>query len=261
MSEVTFGFSAPEIIQAGHVSDDDLQLLKKWQRETNLPQLTDEQPVLFLIATGSSVELWKATIAAHFRIKTKNPVLFKDRNVQNVDLRKITRVMHFAVMPERYGGSTLCFSGLNDTNYQNLDFECCLRMNCIILEAVLQDNNPQDIIYAFDCRGTTFMHAWKFNMHLLKVYLDYVQHGLPCKIKNIHLLHSNRVMHTTYNITKPWIGQEISSKIVLHSSLESTNRFYEWIPKRYLPKEFGGDLKSIRVYHERTMRKLEELQF
>ncbi|KAB0791392.1 hypothetical protein PPYR_03192 [Photinus pyralis] len=261
MSEVKFGFSAGAIIQAGHVSDDDLQLLKIWQRETDLPQLTDEQLVLFLIATGSSVELCKATIETHFRIKTKTPVLFKDRNVQNEDLRKIARVMHFAVMPERYGGSTLFFSGLNDSNYRNLDFACFLRMNCLIVEAILQDNNPQDVIYAVDCRGSTFMHAWKINVHLLKVYFDYIQHGLPCRIKNVHFLHSNRVMHTIYNMFKPWIGQEISSKIKLHSSQESTNSFYEWIPKRYLPKQFGGDLESIRVYHERTMKKLVELQF
>ncbi|KAB0791391.1 hypothetical protein PPYR_03191 [Photinus pyralis] len=261
MSEIKFGFSAPEIIEAGHVSDDDLHLLKRWQRETDLPQLTDEQLVLFLIAAGSSVELCKATIDAHFRIKTKNPVLFKDRNVQNGDLRKIASVMHFAVMPERYGGSTLFFSGLNDRNYRNLDFACFLRMNCLIAEAILQDNNPQDVIYTFDCRGTTFMHAWKINMHLLKVYLDYIQQGLPCQVKNVHFLHSNRVMHVTYNIIKPWFGQGILSKIVLHSSEESTNGFYEWIPRRYLPKEFGGDLKSIRVYHDRTIKKLEDLQF
>lgn len=39
------------------------------------------------------------------------------------------------------------------------------------------------------------------------------------------------------------------------------NDFYEkWIPKKYLPEDYGGDLPSIRECHEMNVKKLLEME-
>lgn len=37
--------------------------------------------------------------------------------------------------------------------------------------------------------------------------------------------------------------------------------FYKnWLPKKCLPEEFGGDLVSVRILQERNIKKLTEMQ-
>ncbi|KAB0791394.1 hypothetical protein PPYR_03194 [Photinus pyralis] len=261
MSEVKFGFNARDIIREGHVAEDDLRTLRDWLSSTDLPKLNDEQLVLFLISTNNDVEVCKGTVENYFRCKTAECVLFRDRNVLNEDLRRIAGVGYFAVLPERYQGSSLFLSSFQDTNYRNFDTPSFLKMNCMVLESVLQDENPQDSIYIIDVRGFSFMHIFKLNLHVIPVYFNYIQTAIPLITKNLHILYANRALFAAFNIIKPWLHKDLATKVVFHAGDNGMRDFYEkWIPKRYFPKEIGGDLGSIKVYHERTMRKVRDLQ-
>lgn len=62
-------------------------------------------------------------------------------------------------------------------------------------------------------------------------------------------------------LVKPLLNSELLSRVHLHRSDMDYEAFYrDHIPKTHLPKEYGGDLESVEVLHQKHCEKLKSLK-
>lgn len=61
-------------------------------------------------------------------------------------------------------------------------------------------------------------------------------------------------------IVKPLVRSEMLNKVHFHSSNMNYEKFYkDHIPKSHLPKEYGGELESVKSLHDQQRQILKSL--
>lgn len=84
-----YGFKADDIIREDKVARNEIETISEWTKDViNVPTLTEEQIVLFIIACERNLELTKKTVQEFYKIRENNKHLFNDRNVNNEDLQQ-----------------------------------------------------------------------------------------------------------------------------------------------------------------------------
>lgn len=76
-----FGFTSTQIIQEGRVAQSDIDETKAWLLEQDLPDLQDQQIVLFLLSCNNDKEATRKTIIANYSTKRSSPRYFTKRDV------------------------------------------------------------------------------------------------------------------------------------------------------------------------------------
>ncbi|KAF2899665.1 hypothetical protein ILUMI_06525, partial [Ignelater luminosus] len=155
VQELKFGFTTQQIIEEGRVNSDDISLLKTWlPTQRQLPRLTDEQIVLFLLCSSNDPEKTKITIQRHYCIKMSAPNLFNNRKCSREDLQLQMKTYQLGVLPERTDdGSAIIFCRMKDTNYANAIMEPYLVLYLMAMEAAFYDHPPNGIIVLLDQKG------------------------------------------------------------------------------------------------------------
>ncbi|KAK4878814.1 hypothetical protein RN001_011320 [Aquatica leii] len=256
----TFGFTVSDVVKKGLTSEENVEIIKKWSK-SKWPQLTEEQIAVFLIACNNSQDLTKHTIESNIRIKNSSPNLFKNRNLDNENLRKISQAMTFSVMPERYQDTVIFVINMNDSNYKNYCQESHFKLYFMVIDSIVHDNPPRDAIIIVDSKKSSLMHITTIRLNLLKLHSEYFERGLPIACKAVHFINSSYALSCCVNFTKPFIRSDLFQKLHFHHGTHNdTIPETLSIPKRYLPKEYGGELKSVRYYHQQTMDKLIQMQ-
>lgn len=78
----SYDFTVDTIIEQGKVRKSDVEKVKSWLRgEADVPNLTEEQIVVFLLSCNNDQSSTRATIKAHYGFKRNLPELFDDRSV------------------------------------------------------------------------------------------------------------------------------------------------------------------------------------
>lgn len=88
MEGLKFGFKAEEIINEGRITRKDIDIIDEWVSTQNLPKVTEEQIVLFLLSCLNEKELTKTTIKAYYTVKKGTPEVFDDRQMNRTDIQK-----------------------------------------------------------------------------------------------------------------------------------------------------------------------------
>lgn len=88
----TFNFSAQKIIEKGRVPRELFDQLKQWCQSQQLPNLSDEQIVIFLLSCYNELEATQNTIHSHFKCKLSAPDLFFNRDFRAEDIQKSMKV-------------------------------------------------------------------------------------------------------------------------------------------------------------------------
>ncbi|KAK4878815.1 hypothetical protein RN001_011321 [Aquatica leii] len=260
MHLLKLGFVVPEVVKKGLTTEEDIEAIKEWRKD-KWPQLTEEQIAIFLIACNNCQELTKYTIESNIRIKNSGPNLFTDRNFNNENLRKISQVMTFSVMPDRYQDTLILVISMNDFNYKNYCQEAHFKLYFMVIDSIAYDNPPREAIIIVDAKGVSLMHITTIRMNLLKLHSEYFDRGLPLACREVHFINCSYALTCCFNVTKPFIRSDKLQKIHFHHGTRNdTIPETLSIPKKYLPKEYGGELKSVRYYHNRTMDKLVQMQ-
>ncbi|KAK5638422.1 hypothetical protein RI129_012717 [Pyrocoelia pectoralis] len=248
--EVKFGFAASDLILQGRVSADNIRLVKIWLASVeNLPQLTDEQIALFLISTCHNVQVTQSTIQSYFQVKESTSEIFSNRQLKG-DLEKMLKVGYYCVLPKRTEDNcAVIVIKLQDTDCHNFHFKEHLKLILMLLDSVSYNNPPDGLISILDLEG------------LAAAFARYVQEAMPLKMKSVHLFNGGIVLKAIFSIFRPFLNSTVREMIHFQSTRSDMEMFYtKWLSREYLPEEYGGELPSIRVHHDETMRKLNLLQ-
>ncbi|KAF2881465.1 hypothetical protein ILUMI_24701, partial [Ignelater luminosus] len=211
MEVVEFGFKAEQIINEGRITKKDIDLIKKWlSTQNNLPRVTEEQIVLFLLSCSNEQEHTKTTIKAYYAVKKEAPELFNNRQMNRADVQKQLKMMEFAVLPERTDkGSTIIFFRILDSNYSNFEMGPFLKLLFMTLDAAIHDNPPTELVILGDIKNMGLMHLTKLKIKYIKFFFYYLQEGLPVKLKAIHILNTVYFIDKAMVIVNPFISKEV----------------------------------------------------
>ena len=88
-----FQFKAETVISEKRTTQEALDTIKNWLKETTLPKIQDEFIILFLISCENDIDVTKKAIEAYFRIKNEVPQIFDNYDVSGEELKSIMDVM------------------------------------------------------------------------------------------------------------------------------------------------------------------------
>ncbi|KAF5290070.1 hypothetical protein FQA39_LY14851 [Lamprigera yunnana] len=261
--EVTFDFEINTLIGNGRLHAQEVNSIKNWLPDETLPQLTDEQIAVFLIACDREVAKTKTTIKNYYNITQLMPEVFTNRCVKNDSLRRMLDISYYCLLPTRTSDNcAVIILKARDPDYRKFDFETHLKLICMLLDSIVYVNPPDGLIGLLDMEGASLMHLTVLKLRLVVLFTRYVQEGLRLKMKSIHLFNGGYALNALYNMFKPFLQRDIKELIHFQQSdSASIKKFYEnFVGKDCLPEEYGGNLPSLQFHHENTVRQLNLMQ-
>lgn len=62
------------------------------------------------------------------------------------------------------------------------------------------------------------------------------------RVKSIHILNGINLLQHLITFMKQFFSPKILDRVIVHDSLDS---LYMHVPKKYLPKDYGGEERSL----------------
>lgn len=115
-------------------------------------------------------------------------------------------------------------------------------------------------VVLMDFKGSTVSHFTKIGLLHMKKYLMYFQEALPVRVKGIHFINTPPFIDLLLSLMKPFMSKELldmARKIFLNSLHfyifsfqfhiygENYESLYKFIPRKCLPKDYGGEAPKI----------------
>nr|CAD7399375.1 unnamed protein product [Timema poppensis] len=238
---------------------EDIQYLQDWlSKEQYLPTVSEELLILFLHASYYKLEAAKTFIDHYYTIKTHAPILFTRRDPLLQELQDYFSVIQVVVLPEKDSqGNVVVIARLKQDDPTVYSHPLSIKTYIMVQDmAVLEHGTVPGFIHILDFKGLTFRHLANINLTIIKQYFTYIQEGYPGIISKDHVIHVVSVTEKILAMCKPFMKKELIAKLQVHSGdMES---FYKMVPKKILPKDYGGDGETMEeLQSETTSRKLD----
>ncbi|KAL3270859.1 hypothetical protein HHI36_021377 [Cryptolaemus montrouzieri] len=263
MSLPKFGFSARDIIQDKRVSQDEITEIRLWMLSVNLPVVSEETIVIYIVACKRDLDLTRRAIMAYYLCARKCPEIFDDRDVEQKDLRQAMDTVYHASIPVMTDDNCVVhIFKLNDTKYYNFHIDPVAKL-CFMLPliSVNRKSLPNGLKVVIDAKGAGLFHLTRFKLKTMKMMIEYLQEGLPLHVKEIHVLNTMMMVDKLIFILKPFMKPELYNILHLHPNNTDLEEFSKnYIPKKCLPSDYGGDLCSFKELNEKTREQYGELR-
>ncbi|XP_037922806.1 alpha-tocopherol transfer protein-like isoform X2 [Hermetia illucens] len=122
---------------------------------------------------------------------------------------------------------------------------------------MMQEGTASGHILACDMNGCVLGHILRLSPFLMKKFLFYLQEACPVRIRGFHFINTVPFMDKLLAIMKPFMKKELMNVMHLHQSVET---FHEYVPKEYLPEDYGGPKESLKTHYERFYEDLKNNQ-
>ncbi|XP_017777262.1 PREDICTED: alpha-tocopherol transfer protein-like [Nicrophorus vespilloides] len=262
METVRFGFKAEDVIAEGRTTREEIEELRRMLVDVNVPELTDEQIVLFILSCDRDLKFTVTTVKEYYSARKNGPELFSNRDLERPDLQYQLDVIEYSIFPERTDdGCAVLFHRLHDTYFSHYQMEQSMKLLFMTLDSAVFDHPPTGLVILFDMKGVGLMHLTRIKLGALRKFCHYLQEGLPVKLKEIHVLNTAYFIDKLMAIIKPLMKKEILEQLHFHAPSADMDMFYQnYLPKKCMPSDFGGDLPDVRELHCANTKKLREMQ-
>ncbi|XP_034827505.1 alpha-tocopherol transfer protein-like isoform X1 [Maniola hyperantus] len=201
-----------------------------------------------LISTRCSREKCKRKIDNFYRYRSYAPELIQTRIEQlsdpDFDPWSFYRQ---AAIPKLFNGKRISVFQLTDPNPSNLHCEVALRNTIMLGDLRLKYDYMLGDIWIMDLLNATIGHVLRVNLALMQKFTHIVQDGIGWKLYEVHIVNASSFSQHFVNLFKPFVKPKIMERVRFHGNVEE---LHEFIPKQYLPKDFGGDQPSLDEFKE-----------
>uniref|UniRef100_A0A1B0FJ57 CRAL-TRIO domain-containing protein n=1 Tax=Glossina morsitans morsitans TaxID=37546 RepID=A0A1B0FJ57_GLOMM len=242
--------------------DKDLQALKIWiEEQPHLCANTDDQFLIcFLRGCKYSLEKAKKKIDSYYSFKTKFPEFCNVTNVDSARLREILRSGAFLYLPTplHNNGPRVVLVRLSSAEMFSL--EEVLAVNHLLQDiAMLEDDNAviNGLVMIADHKEISLSHILQTTPTYLKKWITYNHESIPLRVKSIHFLNAPKIFDIVYNTAKPMLPLKQQDRFLNHNSLDSLSQY---VPLKYLPKDYGGENGSRKEIIAEWDKKLDKFR-
>ncbi|CAG9831679.1 unnamed protein product [Diabrotica balteata] len=236
----------------------DVLALAEWmKKQPHLPKATELQLAIFLHSSNYSNEMAKNVIESYFTMKTLCPDFLGSRTLHDNVLKLAVNTYVFSILPKQaLGGETVVISKLMDTNLSNFTALGMLKLMDVALALFIHENGPPcGFQLVFDMQNSSLAHFLKVNPMLIKKFIYYLQDAMPIRLKHIHFINPAFFLDKVFSLIKPTMKKELFELFVVHSDLKT---LFAYIPQDILPKDYGGNCKSLLEFQEQEKQKIED---
>ncbi|CAG9861502.1 unnamed protein product [Phyllotreta striolata] len=258
-----YKFSVDRVIKEGRTTRDNIDAIGEWLlAQSVVPHgVQDELIVLFLTCLDNDIELCKNSIVAYYKLRKNAPDMFDERNVLKDDVVLALNTMTMILIPTRTStNDVILLFKLKDYNYKNFNAVSTMKLCFMIMDLTYHGNPPNGLLLIVDTEKFGYKHMSRLKMDTLKKFFTFVQEALPLKLTGFHFLNSNFVLRTLWSMIKVFIKDDILNKFFLHEPNANPEQLFRYIPKKCLPKDYGGDLASVAILQDITLLRLKANQ-
>ena len=144
----------------------------------------------------------------------------------------------------------VCIYQLLNNDANNIVFNDCIKtfFMCCDIRFLLPVKSYSDIeageIIIFDMKNLTFKHLTRIVISTLRLYFKYLQDAHPVRILQLHIINCTPVINKAMMLIKPFMYTKLYNALKFHN-VGSLDSLYEYVPREILPKEYGGNEKSM----------------
>ncbi|XP_046979776.1 alpha-tocopherol transfer protein-like [Schistocerca americana] len=249
---------ADEFSKNPELKEDDLQHLRDWvSKQSHLPNIPDDQLILFLHSCYYSLERAKKTIEASYTIRCLAPEMFSDRDPLKPELQAVWKMAHIASLPKRDPeGNKVIVVKLADTDPQKFNHADATKVFLLAMDASLrEDGTVPGYHFIYDTAGLAMGHLARCNFTVLRKYMVYVQEGLRIRMKSVNTINMSAVADKVMGVVKPLMKKELMDHMYFYST--DLEPLYSRIPRSILPKDFGGEEATMAELSDVLKAKVE----
>lgn len=264
-TDLEYQFKAEDLVAEGRTSKENMEDIRMFVSSLNdkyVPKrIQDEIILIFLISCANNVALTKKTILSYYYLKKHSPEIFDDRDLDRSDIQLALNTIHMSSIPVRTDDNDVIhYFNIHDTNYRNFDLVPIMKVSYMLMDIAHEKNPPNGLIVLIDMKGTSLMHMTKLKMGAIKKYLSFLQEGFPMRLKIIHFINSVYFIDKLLALVRVFMKSELMSMLQIHPPGLEGEELFKLIPKKCLPKEYGGDLPSENELHQRTVEQFNSKQ-
>ncbi|XP_052738971.1 alpha-tocopherol transfer protein [Bicyclus anynana] len=209
-----------------------------------------------LITTRCSREKCKRKIDNFYRHRHYAPEIIQPRikELSDPDYDPWPFYCQTAI-PKLYKGKRISVLKLTDPNPSNFHSEMVIKNTILLGDLRLKYDYMLGDIWIIDILHASIGHLLRNNPMMLQKFARLAQEGIGFKIYEIHIVNASSFSQHMINIFKPLVKPKIMDRVRFHESIEDIQKF---IPKEYLPKDFGGDQPSLDEFKDMYKKEIQK---
>jgi hypothetical protein len=115
-------------------------------------------------------------------------------------------------------GNQIIFHGLCDTNSSHYLFSDAVKLLLMTIDASLYNVGcVNGHIFLFDMRGVKITHLTRLSLLGIRKFFEYIQEGMPVRLKAIHVLNCVWFIDKVLALLKPFMKKELMDIVSLKS--------------------------------------------
>lgn len=242
------------------ITDELLKSLQKWADDQDLPKIPKEQLALFAHSCYFDLAATKRCMDVYYRMRATIPEFFNDRDSGREDLQHSLKALEFVALPKPdRNGSRIIFHRLADSRSSQYMFNDGIKLLLMSLDASLYtDGCSPGYIFLFDMHNVRLGHLTRLSISSIRWFFEYLQDGMPVRLKAIHVLNAVWFMDKILALIRPFMKRELYEMLHIHTG--DVSDIYSLIPPECLPKDYNGELDYIANLHETHCVKLDQLR-
>ncbi|XP_005191547.1 retinaldehyde-binding protein 1-like [Musca domestica] len=232
------------------INRNEVRKILEWiNAQPHLPQLSEQEVLLFYQACKHQVEYTKQVIDDSFTFRTHNEDFFGNVDTDSPQmLQAMETVAGFPLEKRSPEGCVVILGKLINTDSSKFDFVGALKLYCLAQDMWLLENGlTNGITFVFDLTGYTFGHLTRIGIGPLKSLLYFLQEAIPVRLFSVHIVNAGSVIETLMAMLNPLLKPENKEAFKVHTSVED---LYRYIPQDMLPQELGGPLPHSKELRE-----------
>ncbi|XP_055306928.1 alpha-tocopherol transfer protein-like isoform X2 [Sitodiplosis mosellana] len=224
-----------EIFEKKSEIDGHIKALRQWiLKQSHLKARTDDQFLIsFLRGTKYNQALARQKIDLFFTMRSE---ITKARDFRTMKLAKLLKLGTTIPLPDSTAGEDgprIFLIRPGHYNPKEFDIVDIFKIYVLFTDFLLTEGRT----------NCTAEHFAQFKPDFVKKMTHLCQDSSPIRPKGFHYVNTPDGFEFVFNMFKSFMSNEYKELLFVHGyDLES---LYRYIPKRYLPTEYGGDAGSI----------------
>ncbi|XP_054738286.1 alpha-tocopherol transfer protein-like [Anastrepha obliqua] len=240
---------------------DDVLALRQWiHKQPHLCARTNDQFLVgFLRGSKHSLEKAKQKIDRYYTLKAALPEIFNER--RQVDDPLVLEIVRLGVilqisLPEDYPGP--CITIIRACSYDTTKYKFAdiIRVGSMFGEIMtIEDDNStvSGYIEVMDMNNVSGQHFLQLKPDLLRKFSTFAEEAMPLRQRGTHFINVPTPFEKGFKTLSTFFSEKMLSRISVNSSPEA---LFDFVPREYLPQEYGGENGTIEDIIERMEAKL-----
>ncbi|XP_050353571.1 clavesin-1-like [Nymphalis io] len=242
------------------ISREDIKKLREWLKtQPHLPGefITELDLILTFFCCERSAEVSKQVLDLHYTLRTLFTAFFKDREVNKTVIKTLELVLLAPLPMPTVKGYRAVYCRLLDGDPKRFVFADTIRAFMMIFDLwQYEEGTWPGFVLMIDMDLTSLGHVARLDVMTTRQVLYFLQECMLVKLKEVHFLNAPSFMDTVMMFLRPFIKKTMLDMIKIHEIGSDT--LYQYVPKKALPKESGGEYKDRITLRDETIRRLKD---